>query len=190
MTSFARHAIPGIVEIVPQRHGDDRGFFSETYRQSEFEKQGIRIDWVQDNQSISVNAGTIRGLHFQSPPLAQHKLVRVLRGAIYDVALDIRKGSPHFGDWVGVVISAAKWNQLLIPAGFAHGFMTIEPETEVLYKVSEYWSHEHEGTIRWDDPDLAISWPALDSPPTLSGKDATAPLFRDVDSPFVFEGGQ
>ena len=188
MTQFVRHAIPDVIEVTPPKYGDNRGFFSEVFKQSAFEAEGIRIDWIQDNQSLSAPVGTVRGLHFQAPPVAQDKLVRVLRGAVYDVALDIRKGSPTYGKHVGVTLSAERWNQLLVPIGFAHCFMTLEPDTEVLYKVSDSYSPEHEGAIRWNDPALGIDWPAIDGEPTLSAKDLDAPLFADFDSPFTWEG--
>ena len=152
----------------------------------------IDLDWIQDNQSFSAAVGTVRGLHFQVPPVGQDKLVRVLRGAIYDVAVDIRKGSPTYGKWVGVELSAEKWNQLLVPIGFAHCFMTIQPDTEVLYKVSGPYSKEHEGAIRWNDPALGIDWPDTKEKfgvePTLSDKDEVAPFLADFDSPFSCEG--
>lgn len=188
MTEFIRHAIPEVVEVIPPKYGDNRGFFSEVFKRSTFMDEGIEIDWIQDNQSLSATVGTVRGLHFQVPPVAQDKLVRVLRGAIYDVALDIRKGSPTYGQHVGVTLSADKWNQLLVPIGFAHCFMTIEPDTEVLYKVSNLYSPDHEQAIRWNDPALKIEWPAFGGQPTLSGKDLEAPLFGDFEAPFTYEG--
>jgi dTDP-4-dehydrorhamnose 3,5-epimerase len=188
MTQFHRLAIPEVIEVVPPKFGDHRGFFSEVFKRSTFEAEGIAIDWVQDNQSFSADAGTVRGLHFQAPPFAQAKLVRVLRGAIYDVAVDIRTGSPSYGRWVATELSAEKWNQLLVPAGFAHGFMTLTPDVEVLYKVSAPWSRESEGAIRWDDPDLAIAWPRPGDA-ILSEKDAVAPSFSDFVSHFAYEAG-
>lgn len=188
MTGFRRLAIPEIVEIVPPRHGDHRGFFSEVYKAADFAAQGIAIDWIQDNQSMSAAPGTVRGLHFQAPPVAQDKLVRVLRGAIYDVAVDIRRGSPTYGQWVGAELSAQAWNQLLVPAGFAHCFMTLVPDTEVLYKVSAPYSPAHEGAIRWNDPAIGIDWPDLAGNPVLSAKDEAAPLLADFISPFDYEG--
>ena len=188
MTEFIRHAIPEVIEVRPPKYGDHRGFFSEVFKRSAFEEAGIDIDWIQDNQSFSAAVGTVRGLHFQVPPVGQDKLVRVLRGAIYDVAVDIRKGSPTYGKWVGVELSAQKWNQLLVPIGFAHCFMTIEPDTEVLYKVSGPYSKEHEGAIRWNDPALGIDWPDPGVEPTLSEKDEVAPFLADFDSPFTYEG--
>ena len=176
MTEFIRHSIPEIVEVRPPKYGDHRGFFSEVYKRSAFEDERIAIDWTQDNQSFSAAVGTVRGLHFQIPPVAQDKLVRVLRGAIYD------------GKWVGVELSAEKWNQLLVPIGFAHCFMTIQPDTEVLYKVSAPYSKEHEGAIRWNDPAIGIEWPDIGVEPTLSDKDEVAPFLSDFDSPFTYEG--
>jgi dTDP-4-dehydrorhamnose 3,5-epimerase len=186
MTRFHRLAIPELVEVTPPKLGDHRGFFSEVFKRAAFEAEGIAIDWVQDNQSFSADAGTVRGLHFQAPPFAQAKLIRVLRGAIYDVAVDIRAGSPSYGQSVAIELSAEKWNQLLVPAGFAHGFMTLTSDVEVLYKVSAPYSRESEGAIRWDDPDLAIAWPRPGDA-TLSEKDAVAPTFRDFVSPFAYE---
>jgi len=188
VTSFRRLAIPEVVEITPARFGDHRGWFSEVYKDSAFENEGIAIDWTQDNQSFSAQAGTVRGLHFQTPPFAQDKLVRVLRGAIFDVAVDIRKGSPTYGHWVGAELLAGQLNQLLVPIGFAHCFMTLTRDTEVLYKVSAPYSKAHEGAIRWNDPALGIDWPELGAEPVLSEKDLEAPLLADFDSPFVYEG--
>jgi dTDP-4-dehydrorhamnose 3,5-epimerase len=184
MTGFRRLAIPEVIEITPPRFGDHRGFFSEVFKRSALEAEGIHIDWVQDNQSLSAEPGTVRGLHFQGPPFAQAKLVRVLRGAIYDVAVDIRKGSPSFGRSVTCEISAEKWNQLLIPAGFAHGFMTLTPDTEVFYKVDAPYSRESEGAILWNDPALGIEWPDPGAAPILSDKDRVAPLLSESNSPF------
>ncbi len=188
MTEFRTLEIPEIVEIVPPKHGDHRGFFSEVYKRAEFAEAGLEIDWVQDNQSFSAPAGTVRGLHFQVPPVAQDKLVRVLRGAIFDVAVDIRRGSPSYGRWVGRELSAERWNQLLVPVGFAHCFMTLVPDTEVLYKVSAPWSREHERAIAWNDPAIGIAWPEVAAAPTLSDKDRDAPLLADFASPFEYEG--
>ena len=188
MTGFRRLAIPEVVEIVPPKHGDHRGFFSEVYKRSAFETEGIRIDWIQDNQSFSAEAGTVRGLHFQVPPVAQDKLVRVLRGAVYDVAVDIRRGSPTYGRWVGCELSAERWNQLLVPIGFAHVFMTLVPDTEVLYKVSAPYSPQDERAILWNDPALGIDWPDLGVEPILSDKDRVAQPLADLDSPFTYEG--
>src|SRR5690606_10089998 len=148
--------IPEVKLIVPARHGDTRGFLSETYNKRVLAAAGITVDFLQDNHSLSADSGTVRGLHFQIPPFAQTKLVRVVRGAIYDVAVDLRAGSPTFGRHVAVVLSAEDWNQLLIPAGFAHGFCTLTAEAEVLYKVDQYYSLDHDRGLLWNDPDLAI----------------------------------
>lgn len=185
MTEFIRHAIPEVIEVRPPIYGDHRGFFSETFKASAFAEQGIEIDWVQDNMSFSAQVGTVRGLHFQAPPMAQDKLVMVLKGAIYDVAVDIRRSSPTYGKWVGVELTAEKWNQLLVPVGFAHCFMTLLPDTEVMYKVSAPYSKKDEGAILWNDPDLAIAWPDIGAAPTLSEKDAIATPFADFQSPFI-----
>lgn len=182
--NLTRHAIPAILEVTPPRFGDHRGFFSETYQRDAFLALGIDADWVQDNQSFSAEAGTVRGLHFQLPPMPQAKLVRVLRGAIFDVAVDIRAGSPSYGQWVGVTLSAEQGNQLLIPVGFAHGFMTLQPDTEVLYKVNAPWSRDDERAIRWDDPAIGIAWPDVGSPPVLSDKDKVAMPLIEFVSPF------
>ena len=188
MTSFRRLAIPEVIEITPARFGDHRGWFSEVYKRAAFEAEGIEIDWIQDNQSLSAQAGTVRGLHFQAPPTAQDKLVRVLRGAVFDVAVDIRRGSPSYGRWVAAELTAQAGNQLLVPIGFAHCFMTLTRDTEVLYKVSAPYSKADEGAIRWNDPALGIAWPELGAEPVLSEKDLEAPLLADFDSPFVYEG--
>ena len=163
-----------------QKFADTRGFFCETYNKRAFSDAGIEIEFVQDNQSFSKAAGTIRGLHLQAAPIAQAKLVRVLRGRIWDVAVDVRPSSPSFGKWVAAEISAEAGNQIYIPTGFAHGFCTLEPDTEVSYKVSNFYSREHEMTVRWNDPALRIAWPVKEGEATLSDKDRAAPLFEDV----------
>jgi dTDP-4-dehydrorhamnose 3,5-epimerase len=178
--------IPEVVEIVPKRFEDSRGFFSETYSRTRFENAGLCRDWVQDNHSYSASAGVLRGLHYQAPPFAQDKLVRVVRGAIFDVAVDIRHGSPSFGKWVSLTVSAEAWNQILVPKGFAHGFLTLEPHTEVIYKVSAPYSPDHDRNIRFDDPDLAVNWPVLGGSPVLSEKDLRAPAFAAVNSGFNY----
>ena len=178
--------LDGVFEITPARHGDDRGFFSETWNRRVLEDAGISLDFVQDNQSLSAAAGTLRGLHFQTPPHAQAKLVRVLQGAVFDVAVDIRAGSPTFGRWVGTELSRSKWNQLLVPAGFAHGFVTLVPDTEVAYKVSDYYAPKHDRAIRFDDPAIGIDWPPGLPPFQLSEKDRTAPRLADIDTGFVY----
>lgn len=170
--------------ITPKKHGDARGFFSETYNKTTFASHGITLDFVQDNQSFSAQAGTLRGLHYQSPPFAQDKLVRVVRGRILDVAVDIRRGSPTFGKWVAAEISAEQWNQILVPAGFAHGVCTLEPDTEILYKVTNFYSAQHDFGIRWNDPDLGIDWPFSENEMVLSDKDARQPFLKTITTPF------
>jgi dTDP-4-dehydrorhamnose 3,5-epimerase len=174
-------ALQGVVEILPRKLGDERGFFSETYNARAFSECGVDAAFVQDNHSLSGSAGVLRGLHYQLPPKAQAKLVRVVRGRIYDVAVDIRKGSPTFANWVAVELSAEKWNQLFVPAGFAHGFVTLEPDTEVLYKVTDYYSPEHDRSIRFDDPEIGIEWPLGGGEPQLSARDRAAPLLAGAD---------
>ena len=179
--------IPNVLLITPPRHGDSRGFFSETWNAQLLGDRGINIDFVQDNQSLSREVGTVRGLHFQSPPHAQDKLVRCGRGRLLDVAVDIRKGSPSYGEWVAVELSAENGKQLLIPKGFLHGFVTLEPDTEILYKCSDYYAPECDGAIRFDDPDIGIDWGFSPDEAVLSEKDAAAPLLKDFDSPFTYE---
>lgn len=173
-------ALDGVIEIVPRKFGDARGFFSETFSKQGFREAGIDIDWVQDNQSLSAEQGVLRGLHFQVAPFAQDKLIRVLRGSIFDVAVDIRSGSPTYGKWVSCVLSAGSWNQLLVPRGFAHGFLTLEPDVEVFYKVSAPYAPDCDRAIRWDDPALAIDWPLRGRTPVLSAKDAAAPSLAKI----------
>jgi dTDP-4-dehydrorhamnose 3,5-epimerase len=177
--------LPGVLLLEPRRFGDDRGFFSESWNRKTLSEHGIEIDFVQDNHSVSAAADTVRGLHFQSPPHAQAKLVRCGRGRLFDVAVDIRKGSPTFGHWVGYELSFDNGLQLLIPQGFLHGFVTREPDTEIIYKCSDYYAPECDGAVRFDDPDLAIDW-GLGGTPVLSEKDANAPLMAEFDSPFTY----
>lgn len=179
--------LPGVAEIRPARHGDHRGFFSEVYNEAALAAAGIDTRFVQDNHSYSAEAGVLRGLHYQEPPAGQVKLIRVTRGSIFDVAVDIRDGSPTFGRWVGLVVSAEAWNQLYVPEGFAHGFVTLEPDCEVLYKVSAPYSREHDRAIRFDDPAIGVEWPLEGRSPILSDKDRAAPLLADV--PRVFRYG-
>ncbi len=179
--------IPDVKILRPKKHGDARGFFSETWSRASLEAAGIDIDFVQDNQSLSAAKGTVRGLHFQTPPHPQAKLLRVIRGAVFDVAVDLRRGSPSYGRHVSAVISAEEWNQILVPVGFAHGFMTLEPDTEVIYKVSGIYSPANDAGILWNDPDLGIAWP-LDVEATLSDKDRVQPRLRDFETPFIYEG--
>jgi dTDP-4-dehydrorhamnose 3,5-epimerase len=173
-------ALPEVKIIRPKKNVDSRGFFSETYNRQQFSAAGIDLDFVQDNHSLSREAGTLRGLHYQAPPFAQDKLVRVVAGRIFDVAVDLRRSSPSFGKWVSAVISAEDWNQIFVPVGFAHGFCTLTPNTEVIYKVTAYFSKEHDLGIRWNDPDLGIGWPVPEAQIRLSEKDAAQPFFREA----------
>ncbi len=168
--------------LEPKVHGDHRGFFMESYNDSLFKQNGINYNFIQDNHSLSAEPGVLRGLHYQLNPKAQTKLVRVLTGAIYDVIVDIRKNSPTFGQWVGVILSEHNKRQLLVPKGFAHGFCTLVPNTQVLYKVDEYYSPEHDRGILWNDPALGINWPT--SNPILSDKDQRHPLLKDAEMNF------
>lgn len=170
--------------LTPRKHGDHRGFFSETYNRRALAEAGIGVDFVQDNHSLSMQKGTVRGLHFQAPPFAQDKLVRVVRGAVFDVAVDLRRESPTCGRHVSAVLSAAAWNQMLVPAGFAHGFMTIEPDTEVVYKVSDYHAPEHDRGILWNDPVLGIEWPMGEDAAVVSEKDRRQPRLAEIVTPF------
>lgn len=175
--------------ILPRRHGDARGWFTEVYSEPSFAARGIACRFVQDNHSLSIPAFTLRGLHFQTPPRGQDKLVRCIRGRIFDVAVDIRKGSPTYGKWVGAELSADNGYQLFIPIGFAHGFVTLEPECEVTYKCSDTYAPDYDGGIRWNDPAIAIDWPiAPGMAPELSAKDVSQPLLADFDSPFPYDG--
>ena len=177
-------ALAGVLEIRPARIADDRGFFSEVWSEAAFAGAGVDLHFVQDNHSLSRDAGVLRGLHFQAPPFAQDKLVRVSRGAVFDVAVDIRRASPTYGQWVGMRLSADEWNQMLIPRGFAHGFLALEPDSEVQYKVTAPYSRDHDRAIRFDDPAIGIEWPIAREALILSDKDRSAPLLADVDTGF------
>ena len=181
---FEDTAIPDVKIVSPKRHGDARGFFSEVYKLSDWRAQGLDLVFVQDNHSYSATVGTLRGLHFQAPPFAQHKIVRVARGRILDVAVDIRRSSPTFGRHVAVELSRDNWRQLLVPVGFAHGFLTLEPDTEVIYKVTAEYSTTHDHGVVWDDPDLGIVWPLRDGAPLLSEKDRKWPRLCDLSETF------
>lgn len=170
--------LPGVVLIEPARHGDDRGWFAEVYKRSEFAANGIAADFNQDNHSLSAEKGTLRGLHFQIAPFAQGKLIRVAAGEIYDVAVDIRKGSATFGRWVSTTLSATTGAMLWIPEGFAHGFQTLTPHTEIIYKTTMEYSPPHERGLRWDDPALVIPWPVPD--PVLAPRDRGWPLLSSI----------
>lgn len=180
-------ALPGVLILTPKRFGDDRGFFSESWNRKLLAGHGIDLDFVQDNHSLSAAENTVRGLHFQAPPFAQDKLVRCGQGVIFDVAVDIRKGSPTYGKWVGAELSAQNGRQLLVPKGFLHGFSTRTPGAEVIYKCTDYYAPEADGAVRFDDPAIGIDW-GLSGPAVLSDKDAAAPLLGDFDSPFVWAG--
>lgn len=174
--------LQGSYLLEPVVHGDHRGFFMESYNDAVMQKIGLNFNFIQDNQSLSAEPGVLRGLHYQLNPKAQTKLIRVLTGAIYDVILDIRRGSPTYGHWVGVILSEYNKRQLLVPRGFAHGFCTLVPNTQVLYKVDEYYSPEHDRGILWNDPALGIDWPT--SNPILSDKDERHPLLKDAEMNF------
>lgn len=178
--------LPGVKLIEPAVFGDNRGFFMESYNEQTFHANGITHRFVQDNHSLSAEAGVLRGLHYQLNPKAQTKLVRATAGAIYDVVVDIRKGSPTFGRWQGFILSSANKRQLLVPQGFAHGFCTLVPNCEVQYKVDALYSPEHDRGIAWNDPALAIDWPA--SSPVLSEKDTKHPVLAEADINFIYEG--
>lgn len=177
-----------VVQITPQRFTDTRGWFTETWSAERFEKWGAKAAFCQDNQSVSVKEGTIRGTHFQRTPHAQAKLVRCLKGRIFDVAVDLRRASPTFKEWVGIVLSAERGNQLFIPAGFGHAFVTLEDDCHVAYKVDAYYAPQADGGIRWNDPELAIDWPMSGTVPILSDKDAALPYLADCHFDFPYDG--
>lgn len=179
--------LPGLLVLTPARFADNRGYFSETWNRQLARTVGVDIDFVQDNHSLSHKVGTVRGLHFQVPPHAQAKLVRCGRGRLFDVAVDIRCGSPTFGRWFGIELSAENGRQLLIPVGFMHGFVTREPDTEIVYKCSDYYAADHDRAVRFNDPQIAIDWGIDPDTAILSPKDAAAPVLADFDNPFVFE---
>lgn len=179
MTTITPLAIPEVLLITPKRHGDARGWFSETWSRKTLAEAGVEADFVQDNQAFNDRRGTLRGLHFQQAPHPQAKLVRVLKGAIFDVAVDLREGSTSFGRWVGAELTAAGGEQLFVPRGFAHGYCTLSDDTELFYKVDGLYAPQTEGGLAWNDPDLAIRWP-LDGEPVLSAKDQTLPRLKDL----------
>ena len=168
-----------------KKNEDSRGFLSEVYTKKAFAVEGAEIDFVQDNHSFSTKKGTVRGLHFQTPPFAQHKLVRVVRGSVFDVAVDLRRSLFSYGRHVSVVLSAAAWNQVLVPIGFAHGFMTLEDDTEVVYKASDYYSPDHDKGLLWNDPALGIRWPLPAKEALLSERDRAQPRLAELESPFA-----
>jgi dTDP-4-dehydrorhamnose 3,5-epimerase len=178
--------IPDVKLIVPKRFSDHRGYFSETWSDKQFRQQIVDVTFVQDNQSFSVKTGTLRGLHFQRPPHSQGKLIYVTRGSIFDVAVDIRKGSPTYKRHIATRLGAAEGAQFWVPPGFLHGFCTLEDETVVLYKVTSYYSPDHDGGVTWDDPDLDIHWPVDAGSVILSDKDRSLPLLRDLPDYFAY----
>lgn len=184
---FRTFAIDGPVEVIPRKIGDERGYFAEIFRADKLSDHVPDTAFVQDNQSLSVRAGTIRGLHFQSHPAAQGKLVRCLSGRIFDVAVDLRNGSPTFGKWISVVLSPEDCNQLWVPVGFGHGFCSLEPNSVISYRVTAYYSAENDKGVAWDDPDIAIEWPRLADPATLSAKDKTQPRLAELPSYFSMD---
>ena len=184
MTTITPLSLPELLLITPKRHGDARGWFSETWSRRAFEAASLDVGFVQDNQAFSARKGTIRGLHFQAAPHAQAKLVRVLKGAIFDVAVDVRQGSPTYGQWAGATLTAEVGEQLFVPRGFAHGYCTLTDDTELFYKVDGLYAPQTEGGLLWNDPDLAIAWP-LDGEPMLSDKDKVLPRLKDL-APVTF----
>ena len=178
-----RTALAGVLVLTPQRFGDARGFFSESWKKAQLADHGIDLDFVQDNHSLSAATNTVRGLHYQSPPHAQDKLVRCGRGCLWDVAVDARVGSPTYGAWIGVELSAQNGRQLLVPKGFLHGFATRAPNTEIIYKCTDYYAPECDGAVRFDDADLGVDW-GLSGAAVLSGKDEVAQSWADFASPF------
>ncbi|MFG1351451.1 dTDP-4-dehydrorhamnose 3,5-epimerase [Xanthobacter autotrophicus] len=188
MTAFQALDLPEVILVTPRRFGDARGYFCETYVQPLYAANGVCAAFVQDNESLSALPGTVRGLHMQAPPFAQAKLVRVLSGAIFDVAVDVRKGSPTYGHWAGARLTADGGEQLFIPQGFAHGFCTLVPDTRVAYKVDALYDRASECGIIWNDPDLAIQW-GFEGETILSDKDRILPRLKDFQSPFVHTGG-
>ena len=180
--------LSGVLILTPRRFTDDRGYFCEVYNRAIFQNLGIDMVFVQDNHSVSRKKGTIRGLHYQAPPHAQDKLVRVGTGRIVDVAVDIRKGSPTYGQWVAVELSALNGKQLLVPKGFLHGFATLEPNTEVLYKCTDIYTKSCDAAIRFDDTDIGINWGIAHADALVSDKDAAAAPFANFDSPFIYAG--
>ena len=176
--------LPGLKLVTPKKFGDERGFFSETHNEKTWANAGLNFDFVQDNHSLSRDVGTVRGLHFQTAPFAQDKLVRVVSGRILDVAVDLRRTSPTFGRHVVVELSKENWRQLFIPIGFAHGFVTLELDTEVIYKVTNFYSPQHDCGVAWDDPDIGVDWPVAADRAVLSEKDRKWPRLRDLPEVF------
>ncbi len=182
--NFLKTEFPGLLILEPKVFKDSRGFFLETYSRRIFDVNGLAYDFVQDNHARSNQKGVIRGLHFQRPPAAQTKLVRVTKGSVYDVVVDMRVGSPTYGKWFGTVLSAANFKELLVPRGFAHAYQCLEDATEFQYKVDAFYAPECDCGLRWDDPDLAIDWPIRDA--ILADRDRAWPALAEIDSPFAF----
>ena len=184
---FIETDIPDLYLIEPRKISDSRGFFSETFRDDLLQQHGIQLNFVQENAAYSTQAGVLRGLHYQSPPHAQAKLVRVTQGAIWDIAVDIRKNSPTYGQWLGFELTPENYRQLLVPAGFAHGYVTLQAETEVLYKVSDYYAPAADKGLAWNDSELDIDWKLGDAEPIISPKDQTHPSFSQLSSEFSYQ---
>jgi len=182
MMKFTTTELDGVFLISPDVHGDHRGFFLESYTSKEMEAHGLPVNFVQDNHARSLVKGVLRGMHFQKPPFAQSKFVRVTRGAVYDVVIDMRKSSCSFGKWAGFTLTEENHDMLFVPKGFAHGYCTLTDDTEFMYKVDAYYAPAHDAGIRWNDPDIAIKWPV--ESPVLSDKDNKLPLLKDIVSPY------
>lgn len=185
---FRTFDISGPIEILPTKIEDERGYFSEVFRLEPFVERAGEVEFVQDNQSLNVRTGTIRGIHFQALPAGQGKLVRCLSGSVFDVAVDLRWDSPTYGRWVSVILTPQSNNQLWVPVGFGHAFCTLEPSSIVHYRVTSYYSPQHDGGVAWDDPDIAIDWPDVADPDTLSAKDRVQPSLVDLPKHFSVEG--
>ena len=177
---FRQFDIEGPLEVIPTKRGDHRGYFSEILRMEPFIAHAGPIEFVQDNQSLSVSPGTIRGIHFQTQPRGQGKLVRCTAGSVFDVAVDLRNDSDTYGQWISVVLTAEKLNQIWIPVGFGHAFCTLEPRSVITYRVTDYYSPDHDKGVAWDDPDIGIRWPDVADPDTLSPKDRLQPALADL----------
>jgi dTDP-4-dehydrorhamnose 3,5-epimerase len=184
---FREFEIDGPFEIRPRKIADERGYFSEIFRLNTLREHVPGVEFVQENQSLSVRAGTIRGLHFQTEPAAQGKLVRCLAGKLFDVVVDLRANSLSFGKWLAVTLSSEQNNQLWVPVGFGHGFCTLEPNSIISYRVTEYYSPEHDKGVAWDDPEIGVDWPSVADPETLSGKDREQPRLADLPAYFSME---
>jgi dTDP-4-dehydrorhamnose 3,5-epimerase len=185
---FRTFDVEGPLEIRPRKIADDRGYFSEIFRLDEFAQQSAPVEFVQDNQSLSIRTGTVRGIHFQSHPYAQGKLVRCLAGKLFDVAVDLRRGSQSYGRWVSVLLSPGENNQLWIPVGFGHAFCTLEPNSIISYRVTSYYSAENDKGVAWNDPEIGVEWPDVADPQTLSAKDRNQPQLCDLPGYFTVGG--